>query len=128
MLATRRAAWLGMVFLLAGCQSRLNVDQSYHLDVGGSQSFEIDPPRYEQKVTLSVETDAPVTVFVFLKKDADAVAKDITLKGKSDKLLATWTGDSKGTVEATVPAHEIAMARIDAAAKAANVKVKIVGK
>jgi hypothetical protein len=124
---TRRASWLGLVLLVAGCQSRLNVDKAYHLDAGASQSFEIDPPRYEQKVSLTVETDAPVTVQIYLKKDADVVDKDLGLKHKSDKMLGTWSGEGKGTVTATVPAHEIQLVRIETGAKAANVKVHIVG-
>jgi hypothetical protein len=125
---SRHAAWFGLVLLLAGCQSRLNADKSYRIDAGSSQSFEIDPPRYEQKIALTIETDAPVTVHVFLKKDADAVEKDLTLKKKSDNTLAMWSGDGKGTLDATVPAHEIAVVRIEAAAKPANVKAHVQGR
>jgi hypothetical protein len=127
MALTRRAAWLGLVLLLAGCQSRLNADKSYRIDAGSSQSFEIDPPRYEQKVSLTIETDAPVTIHLYLKKDADVVDKDLTIKQKSDKTLGIWTGDGKGTLDATVPAHEISMVRIEAAKKPANVKIHVQG-
>jgi hypothetical protein len=129
MALTRRATWIGLALLLAGCQSLLNADKSYRLDAGSSQSFEIDPPRYEQKVALTIETDAPVTVHVFLKKDVDAVEKDLTIKQKSDKTIATWSGDGKGTLDATIPAHEIALVRIETTTvKPANVKVHVQGK
>ena len=128
MTSTRRAAWLGLILLLAGCQSRLDADKSFRVDSGSSQSFEIDPPRFEQKVALTIETDAPVTVHVFLKKDAEAVEKDLTLKQKSDKTIANWSGDGKGSLEATIPAHDIAMVRIESAMKPANVKVHVQGK
>jgi len=126
--STRRAAWLGLVLLLAGCQSRLNTDKSYRVDAASPQSFEIDPPRYEQKVALTIEADGPVTVHIFLKKDAETVEKDLALKQKSDKPLASWSGEGTGTLEATVPAHEITIVRISTAAKVANVKVHVVGK
>ena len=47
---------------------------------------------------------------------------------KSDKVLATWSGDSTGTLEATVPGHQESVVRIEASAKPANVTVKVVGK
>ncbi len=123
----RHAAWLGLVVLFAGCQSRLNVDKTFHLDSGAAQSFEIDPPRFDEKVSLAVETDAPLTVQFYLKKDADAVEKELALKQKSDKMLATWSGDGKGTLAATVPAHDIPVVRIEAGPKPANVQIHIVG-
>ena len=124
----RRFAWLGLLLILAGCQSRLNADKTFQLAAGTSKPFEIDPPRYEQKVSLSIETDAPVTVHFYLKKNEEAVEKDLTTKQKSDKVLATWSGDGKGELEATVPAHEIAVVDLVAGAKPAKVKVHVVGK
>jgi hypothetical protein len=88
----------------------------------------IDPPRYDQKVSVNITTDAAVKVHVFLKKDAEAVEKDLGLKQKSDKVLGDWSGDKSGTLEVTVPAHQIAQVRIEAVGKAANVGIKVVGK
>jgi hypothetical protein len=124
----RCAAWFGLVLLLAGCQSRLSADKSYRLDVGGNQSFEIDPPRYQQKVALTIETDAPVAVYVYLKKDTEAVEKDLALNKKSDKTLGAWSGTGASTLEATVPAGASAVVLIESAAKPANVKVHVQGK
>jgi hypothetical protein len=111
-----------------GCQSKLNVQNSYKIDSGGIQTLTLDAPRYDQKMTVTVTTDAPVNVQVYLQEDAGTVEKDLTTKQKSDKVLANWKGDSTGTLEATVPAKKSAVVRVEAAGKPANVTVKVVGK
>ncbi|HEX4592369.1 MAG TPA: hypothetical protein VH120_20735 [Gemmataceae bacterium] len=128
MCKTRRWVSLAVVLLLAGCQSRLSFDRSVRVEPGAVNTFEIDPPRYDQKMGVTIETDSPVTVWVYLKNDADAVEKDLTLKRQSDKVLATWTGDKSGTIECSVPAHQIAIVRLEAEKKAANVTVKVAGR
>jgi hypothetical protein len=127
----RRSPWLGLAKLVAtaaGCQSRLNVQKSYRLQPGEIQSVEIDPPRYQQRVTVAVDTDAPVTVAVFLKKDAESVERGLTTGNNPENALAVWKGDSPGSVEATVPAKERAVVRVESAQKTANVTLKITGK
>jgi hypothetical protein len=124
----RRTAYFGLMLLMAGCQSRLNFDRSMRVEAGKEYTLDIDPPRYDQKVSVTIETDAPVKAHVYLKKDAEAAEKDLNLKSKSDKVLGEWTGDKSGTIEVAVPAHQIAIVRIEATGKAANVKVKVVGK
>ena len=123
-----RTACLGLVMFLAGCQSRLNVERSYRLESGTIQTIDLDPPKYDQKVTVNITTDGAVRAYVYLKKDAEAVDKDLSLKPKTDKALGEWTGDKSGTIEVTVPAHQIGIVRIETAAKVANVTVKAVGK
>ena len=103
----RRCIGMALVLLAAGCQSRLSFDRTFRVEPGAVYTFEIDPPRYEQKMSISIETDAPVRVDVYLKRDAEAVEKDLTLKQKSDKTIGSWTGDKSGTLEVTVAAHQI---------------------
>jgi hypothetical protein len=124
----RRALCLGFVVLMAGCQTRLNMEKTFRLETGTTQTLDVDPPRYDQKVVVTIDTDAAVDVFVYLKNDAEAVSKDLTLKQKSDKVLGSWSGNKSGTIEVNVPAHQVAIVRIDAMQKTANVSVKIVGK
>ena len=131
MRAIRHSVWLGLAILMttaAGCQSRLNVQKSYRLQPGEIQSIEIDPPRYEQRVTVAIDADAPVTVAVFLKKDAESVERSLTTGNKPANALALWNGDSAGSVEATVPAKERAVVRVESAQKTANVTLKVTGK
>jgi hypothetical protein len=127
----RHALWLGLAILVttvAGCQSRLNVQKTYRLQPGEIQSVEIDPPRYEQRVTVAIDTDAPVTVSVFLKRDAESVERSLTTGNNPANALAVWKGDSSGSVEATVPAKERAIIRVESAQKTASVTLKITGK
>jgi hypothetical protein len=124
----RPLAWLGLLLLLAGCQSRLSFDRTLRVEPGSSNTFEIDPPRYDQKMSITIETDAAVRVDVYLKRDSEAVDRDLTLKQKSDKTIGTWSGDKSGTLEVSVPAHQFVVVRVDAEKKAANVTVKVVGR
>jgi hypothetical protein len=128
MQSARGALGLALVMFLAGCQSRLDHEQSYRLGTGDAKAFEIEPPRYDQKVTVAVDTDAPVSVFVYRKGDAGAVTKDLTLRERSDKALGSWTGEKVGTFEVTIPAKQATIVRVEAGIKPANVKIKVVGK
>jgi hypothetical protein len=112
----------------AGCQSRLSQDLSYKLGPGESRTITVDPPRYDQKVTVTIDADGPVSVYVYLKKDGDAVEKDLGSKQASDKALGSWSGSGTGTAEATVPAKQEAVVRVEATKKETNVRLKIVGK
>jgi hypothetical protein len=117
-----------LALIFVGCQSKLNVSSAYKIDAGGIQTLTLDAPRYDQKMTVTVTTDAPVTVNVYLQENANAIEQDLTRTQKSDKVLATWTGDSTGTLEAMVPAKKAAVVRIETTTKPANVTVKVVGK
>lgn len=92
------------------------------------ESFEFDGPRYDQKVVLTAESDGPVTIHVFLKKDRDAVEKALELGQKSDKVLGTMNGDNGGSMEVSVPAKQETIVRVESGKKPINVKVKVQGK
>ena len=129
MLTARRVLAFGLILLAAaGCQRRLNVTEALSLDVGVVRSLEIDPPRYEQRVTVAVETDGPVSAYLLLKKD-EAAAQEALDKGrKPDHVLASWKGDSPGSLEGTVPANEVAVVILTTDTKPANVTLRITGK
>jgi hypothetical protein len=120
-----RTASVILLVLVTGCQSRLDFQRTSHVEAASIHSFEISPPRYDQKVSVTIGTNAPVKVHVYLTKDKEAVEKVLTLKGKSDKTLADWTGDSSGAIKITIPAHQVAIVRIEAELKAADVDVKV---
>src|SRR5579872_5666010 len=107
----RRATWLGVLLLTVGCQTKLNFDRTLRVDNGAVHNLEIDAPRYNQTMAVSIHTDAPIRVDVYLKQNADAVEKDLTLKQKSDKTLGSWTGDKTGTLEVSVPAGQTPVVR-----------------
>jgi hypothetical protein len=125
-----RRTWLavGLLTAVAGCQSRLNVDQTVQVAAGTSKDIEIDPPRYDQKMAVTVESDTPINVYVYLQKDR-AAFRDALDKGKKpDGILAAKDNVASDTFEVTVPAKQGAVVTFDAMAKVATVKVKMVGK
>jgi hypothetical protein len=127
----RRPVWLGlavMAGLAVGCQSRLNVERTYKLDVGTQQDLAIDAPRYDQRVSVSVKSDAPVTVYVYLQKNRDAVVGALSKGKKPADVLATAEQTQSAEIEAAIPAKEPAMVTIETGAKAANATVTIKGK
>src|SRR5581483_9578767 len=128
MVATRR--WLGLALCAAaatGCLSRLHVTKTYALKVGQVQALSIDAPARDQTVTVAVETDAPVTVYMFLQRDEEQVEHAVQIGKMPEKALAKWEGDSAGSLSAKVPAKEVAIVRAESGSKAAKVKLKITG-
>jgi hypothetical protein len=125
---TRRTvlAAAAQVFV-GGCQSKLNVEQSAQIEAGMLRQFEIDSPRYDQKVAVTVTADNPVNVYVFLQKDRDAAVKAIESEKSSDLILTSKEKATSETLEATVPAKQGVVVAVQTMAKAANVKLKIVG-
>src|SRR5688572_15489288 len=131
MRTTRRPLWLGLALmagLAVGCQSRLNIEATYNLDVGTQKDLTIDPPRYDQRVSVSVKSDAPATVYLYLPKDRDAVVGALGKGQKPAKVIATADTTQCAEIEATIPAKEPAMVTIETTAKPASVTVKIRGK
>jgi hypothetical protein len=129
--ARLRPARLGLALVLAaavGCQSRLNMDAAYHVDAGTSKDVAIDAPRYDQTVNITINSDAPVAVYVYPQKDQAVVQEAIGKGKKPPQLLASKEGVENDTITVTVPAKEAAMITLEAGHKPANVKVKIVGK
>jgi len=131
MTLSRRTACRALLLapiILVGCQSKLSADKTYQMKAAQVESFEFDGPRYDQRVIVTAESDGPVTVHVFLKKDREAAEKALELGQKSDKVLGTMTGDSGGSMEVGVPAKQDAVVRIESSKKPINVKVKVQGK
>jgi len=131
MCRNRHPVWLGLVLaagLTAGCQSRLNVEMAFQLDVGAQKDLEIDAPRHDQKVSVSVTSDAPVNVFVYLQKDRQAVLDARGREKVPPQVLGSAENTPSATVEVTLPAKERGVVTIETGPKAASVKVKITGK
>ena len=112
----------------AGCQSRLKIEKTITLDVGQISTIEIDPPRYDQTIAVTVMADVPVDVFVYLTKNQDAADRDIDLAKKSDLILGSAEKVERGSVEARVPAKEKATVMIRSGTKGGSAKVVIVVK
>jgi hypothetical protein len=133
MRALYRLLFLGLAVsvtgLTSGCQTRLDVERTIMVDPGVVKTLEIDGPRYEQKVTVTVSSpDAAVNAYVCLFKDSDEVANAVEANKSSDKVLARQEKTQDATLTATVPAKtNVAVILTCASAKAATVKLKVKG-
>jgi hypothetical protein len=116
------------VSLLVGCQSKLNVERSVQFEIGQLRTIEVDAPKYEQTVAVTVTADTPVDLYVFLRKNQEAAEQDIAFGKKSDLILAGKDKVQNDTVEAKVPAKEAAIVMIRSGGKAGTATLKIVGK
>jgi hypothetical protein len=89
---------------------------------------EIDAPRYDQKVAVTVASDGPVDVFVYLKKDRETVLAAIAKNPTQAPVLAFKEAARNDTLEVTFPAKETAVITVAAGLKPVSVKLKVVAK
>jgi hypothetical protein len=121
--------WLALPLLASGCQP-INFDQTYTIPAGGVQSAAFGPPRYAQKIKVTITpSDGPVTAYVV--KDPDQKFGDTPPVNKptADLVLASKdpTKTEEYTLETTIPA-KTPYAVLLYATKRTGVKVKITGR
>lgn len=113
---------------LTGCQP-LKVEKSVSVSPREVKSLILDPPRYDQKVTVHLSSPgAPVSAYLVLESEMTA-AQDLMEKEKSP--VSPLAGKDKAediTLEATVPASKGYALLIKAEGKKAEVKVKLTGR
>lgn len=115
--------------LFAGCQSRLNDSRTIDIVAGDTVTTVIDAPKYDQLVTVTVASDHPVHVAVYLKKDEVALQPVLNSGKASDLVLASKKGVTNDTLEARIPAKQEFVIRFDATTgKATRVQVTTKGK
>lgn len=116
--------------LLAGCRQKLDLERSLTVDVGDVQLIDIDPPRSEQKLTVTVTpSGAPVDVYVVAADDAEAAKQALLGNKKPSKPLASKLKVSKEeTLEATIPAKTGYAVILGNASKESKVSVKLTGR
>lgn len=113
---------------LAGCQSKLNVVSTMQLEAVVTKTLDIDAPRYDQKMVVTIQSDQPINVFVYLQKDKAAATAAIDKDKPSEAMLAHKENVQTETFEVTVPAKQAAIVTVQSMTKPANVKVTINGK
>jgi hypothetical protein len=128
--ARRRLVRIGcLAVLLAPACQRLNYEKSFEIDADDVQAVLIDPPRSDQKVSISVSaTGSPVDVYVVLEKDKPAAMKRLKDFQKPENTLAAKEKVQSDTLEATVPAKSGFVVLLANAKKTAQVQLKITGK
>ena len=96
---------------------------------GGSiRDIKIDAPRYDQKLTVTVSSDAEVTIAVYLERDKAEVEGKLDKDQKPASALAFQQDVLKSTLEAVIPAKQEAIVRVISNKKAATVKVSLKGR
>jgi hypothetical protein len=132
MFSRTRTVWLAipvMALGLAGCNRPLHFDRTLSMGPGDVKSFSVDPPRREQKVTVSFKsTETPVDVYVLLDKDLEAASNAIQNFKAPQGVLASKMKSRDGSVEATIPAKTAFGVIVAGSNKDTSVDVKIAGK
>jgi hypothetical protein len=123
---------LGLLALVgAGClKQRLEVESTMSVGPGEVQSKIIDAPRADQQVTVTLSSPgAPVSAYLVLEKNRQAV-QDALLSGKKPaNVLDGKDKTEDATLQGTVPANEeFAVVVSNGGGKSAQVKVKIAGR
>ena len=118
------------VVMVQGCQ-RLNEEQNVTLGVGEVKGLSIEPPRSEQKVTVTVTSSAsPVDVYVVLDPNRAAVSQSLEkgMAPEASKVLASQKKVQEASLEATIPAKTAYAVVLAGATKDTQVKLKIQGR
>jgi hypothetical protein len=98
------------------------------MEPGDYKTFEMDPPRREQKVIITVTSSAaPVNVYLVAADDLQAATKAVEHFGKPANPLASQEKTQDATLEATIPAKTGYAVLLAGATKETEVKIKITG-
>jgi len=127
--AARLASGLLIGLVLApGCQ-RLNDERTVHLDPTEIHEMEFDPPRYEQKLTVTVQSSGfPVSAYLVRTEDKDPAITGLNKDQVLSSVLAKQEKATDMTLSATIPAKTGFTLLLKAGTKGADVKVKTVGR
>jgi hypothetical protein len=119
---------------LTGCQ-KLNYEKTHSLPATSYLPVEFDPPRYSQKLTVTVKpTAAPVSAYVCAKENVEKIDRLTTLANKEPGADLVFGGargkgnDEEITFEATVPAKTEFVLLLVNHGKKNEVSVKVVGR
>ena len=110
-----------------GCQ-RLNHERTIDLNEGDVREIVIDGPRGEQLVTVSVNADSPVDVYVVLEGDLEKTRNTLMNQKTPTGELACKRAVRNDSLEATIPARSNFAVLLSGARKRTDVKLKIMGR
>jgi hypothetical protein len=115
--------------LTAGCRGPLNVETTVHLDpVDSSKPLLIDPPTYDQQVTVTVSSPVEVDAYLVLEKDRKAAEDALAAGKKPTAVLDEKEKATEATLTGKVPGKTASAVVFSNARKTGDAKVKIVGK
>src|SRR5437879_5858568 len=125
-----RCSFLAILLLvLPGCGQKLNYETTVELDESQVRSIMIDPPKREQKVSVTVTSSgSPIDVYVVLDKDKEAGKQALLDRRKPAGSLAGKVKLQEATLEATIPVGTGFAILVGWAGKNSQVKVKVTGR
>ena len=119
-----------LVLVVAGCQP-VNYETSVAIQPGTIHPVEISAPSRDQNIKVTVSASvAPVSVYVVLQKDREAVEAAILSYKTPDasKVLASQEKTENATLDAKIPAgSDYAVLVYNGPVKTAQVKITIKG-
>jgi hypothetical protein len=129
-LTTRTAQGLLVATLLLGGCQRLNEERTLSLPAADVQRLNCDPPKYEQKLTVTVTSSpGPVNAYLVLTEDADAGEEALNRGMQPKKVLASQEKGDNLSLEGTIPAGKgFTVLVSNATNKTTEAKVKIKGR
>ncbi|SRR6266404_876944 len=118
-----------LLLVLPGCGQKLDYETAVELDEGQVQLIFIDPPKKEQKVSVTVTSSgSPIDVYVVLDKDKEAGKQALLDRKKPTGSLASKTKTQNATLEATIPANTGFAILLGGANKNSRVTAKVTGR
>lgn len=118
---------LVVLALAAGCQ-RLNYDKTITIDPGAPFTVNWDPPRYDQKLTVTVTSPGrPVSAYLVKESDQEAATKALQEGKKPPAALASQENAEEINLSATIPA-KTGFTLVLVSNRKAEVRVKVVGR
>jgi hypothetical protein len=124
---SRTLALPACALLLAGC-TRLDFERTYDLEGRMTQEIAWDAPKYEQKLTVTVSAEEPVSVYLVKEDDKEKAKQALSADKEPEGALASNVDAKEVTLQATVPAKTAAAVLIRNRASKNRVKVKVTGR
>jgi hypothetical protein len=118
-----------LAVMLASCNRSLRYEKTISLGPGDVQSFEVDAPRGEQKVTVSfTSSKVPVNVFVALAASLQSASKDVQNFQKPQGVLGKLENAKEGSIDVVIPAKTGFGVIVAGAKNDTEVQFKMAGK
>jgi hypothetical protein len=112
---------------LVGCQ-RIDYRRTIDVDAGDVQAIVIDPPRSEQKVTVTATSSScPVSVYLVLERDQSQARQTMMDYKAPTGALAGQEKTQDATLEATIPAKNGFAVLIGGATRSTQVNLHVKG-
>jgi hypothetical protein len=117
-----------VVLMVAGCQ-KIDYKRTIDVEAGDVQATMFDPPRSEQKVTVTATSSScRVNLYLVLERDQSQARQTMMDYKSPSGALAGQEKTQDATLEATVPAKQGFAVLIGGASKSTQVQLRVKGR